>query len=236
MVNCLSCPTTTKMLFQLRWQTVRAAMIGGTAIAAVVAGQQSLGGLRALPLVKTIPSAIRMTQLVRGRIADGNGMLKVRCLNAVEVDLLLEPARTPPSRPLLLELRAWPCARRVHAQLRRHLSRWLRHGAPLIRWVQRRRTQVNFRWRTSSWQQPKIASSSVRIQNGGLSAKQAKLPCVSWCERVNDAEGRMREEFNGGLAKLRPKCIADGVNLRHGLKPAAPIVGATIPIVPSGCP
>ncbi len=225
----------TKMLFQLRWQTVRAAMIGVTAIVAVVTGQQSFAGAdnftgKDNPVRYPYDPACPW-----GRIADGNGML-VRCLVAAEVNQLLgTSAHVPPQAPpaagaasvasadAFTPVTATPVAPALRGTVR------VDSVGPAV---------------ADAGELPladkKLAVAKDRFiecanQNGGLSAKQAKVVVRFLVRERGRAEGVGVKSFNG-VSQAAAECIADVVNLRYVGYPAAPIVGATIPIVLSVAP
>jgi hypothetical protein len=72
-------------------------------------------------------------------------------------------------------------------------------------------------------------------QHGGLTAKQAKVVVRFLVRERGRAEG-VGVKSHSGLSLAAAQCIADVVNLRYVGYPAAPIVGATIPIVLSSQP
>lgn len=72
-------------------------------------------------------------------------------------------------------------------------------------------------------------------QNGGLSAKQAKVVVRFLVRERGRAEG-VSVKSQSGMSAAAAQCIAEVVNLRYVGYPAAPIVGATIPILLSTQP
>lgn len=72
-------------------------------------------------------------------------------------------------------------------------------------------------------------------QNGGLSAKQGKVVVRFLVRERGRAEG-VSVKSHSGMSAAAAQCIAEVVNLRYVGYPAAPIVGATIPILLSTQP
>jgi hypothetical protein len=72
-------------------------------------------------------------------------------------------------------------------------------------------------------------------QNGGLSSKQAKVVVRFLVRERGRAEG-VSVKSHSGMSPAAAQCIAEVVNLRYVGYPAAPIVGATIPVVLSAQP
>lgn len=72
-------------------------------------------------------------------------------------------------------------------------------------------------------------------RHGGLTAKRAKVVVRFLVRERGRAEG-VGVKSHSGMSMPAAQCIADVVNLRYVGYPAAPIVGATIPIVLSSEP
>jgi hypothetical protein len=72
-------------------------------------------------------------------------------------------------------------------------------------------------------------------QNGGLTSKQAKVVVRFLVRERGRAEG-VSVKSHSGMSAPAAQCIAEVVNLRYVGYPAAPIVGATIPVVLSAQP
>ncbi len=71
--------------------------------------------------------------------------------------------------------------------------------------------------------------------NGGLTSKQGKVVVRFLVRERGRAEG-VSVKSHSGMSAAAAQCIAEVVNLRYVGYPAAPIVGATIPIVLSAQP
>jgi hypothetical protein len=225
----------TKKLYQPRWQTLRAVLICGGAIVAVIAGRQSFAGADNPVRYPYDPAC------PWGRIADGNGML-VRCLLATESSQLMasshatRPVGAAPANGTIgapgtvggtgdafTPVEAAPPAVALKGNIR------VDSVGPAV---------------ADAGELPladkKLAVAKDRFvecvaKNGGLSSKQAKIVVRFLVRERGRAEGVGVKSFNG-VSQAAAECIADVVNLRYVGYPAAPIVGATIPIVLSVYP
>ena len=219
----------TKKLYQSRFQTLRAVLICGAAIVAVIAGQQSFAGADNPVRYPYDPAC------PWGRIADGNGML-VRCLVAAEASQLT--ASSDAVRPV------------AHAPTIGTVSATgdaftpVESAAPVAALKGNVRVDSVGPAVADAGELPladkKLAVAKDRFvecvtKNGGLSAKQAKVVVRFLVRERGRAEGVGVKSFSG-VSPAAAECIADVVNLRYVGYPAAPIVGATIPIVLSVTP
>lgn len=72
-------------------------------------------------------------------------------------------------------------------------------------------------------------------EHGGLTSKQGKVVVRFLVRERGRAEG-VSVKSHSGMSAAAAQCIAEVVNLRYVGYPAAPIVGATIPVVLSAQP
>lgn len=234
----------TKKLYQPRFKTllavlmravsarapfIRTVLICALAIVGVIVGQQSLAGADN-PIRYPYDPACPW-----GRIADGNGML-VRCLMAAEANELVAsggasqppPAQAPTSQTT-------PSAADAFTPVESAPTPALK-GAVRVESVGPAVADAG----ELPLADKKLAVAKDRFvecvtKNGGLSAKQAKVVVRFLVRERGRAEGVGVKSFNG-VTQSAAECIADVVNLRYVGYPAAPIVGATIPIVLSATP
>jgi hypothetical protein len=206
------------------------ALLGGL-VAVLVAGFQSVAGA-------DIPERYPYDPACPwGRIADGNGMM-VRCLEPNEAKQLLAlqgsakaaesgPAAQPPvaAPPPVASAPTAPDAAANKA------------GTKVV--VESVGPAV-----ADAGDLP-LAGSKLGLakdkyvqcvnQNGGLSSKQAKVVVRFLVRERGRAEG-VSVKSHSGMSAAAAQCIAEVVNLRYVGYPAAPIVGATIPVVLSAQP
>lgn len=172
-----------------------------------------------------------------GRVADGNGMM-VRCLQQNEAQQLLQVqgpvANEPPpakSAPAVSPSPAnTPSVERPVPPTRA--------GAVIVESVGPAVADAGDL--PVAGKQLSAASAKDKYvqcvnQHGGLTAKQAKVVVRFLVRERGRAEG-VGVKSHSGLSLAAAQCIADVVNLRYVGYPAAPIVGATIPIVLSSQP
>ncbi len=163
-----------------------------------------------------------------GRVADGNGML-VRCLQTTEAKQLLQlqgAAAPAPAIPAVSPGSA-PSASAVAAPEKRSpVSVIVESVGPAI---------ADAGDLPVAGKQLGLGSAKEKYvqcvnQHGGLTAKQGKVVVRFLVRERGRAEG-VGVKSHSGLSLPAAQCIADVVNLRYVGYPAAPIVGATIPIV-----
>ncbi len=200
-------------------------------VAALIVGLQSLAGADSperYPYDPVCPW---------GRLADGNGMM-LRCLEPNEAKQLLQipqgsgqssaaPGRVSPSPT---QTPTAPSANAPSAP----------SGAP-------ERTRATVRVESvgpaiadagdlpvAGKQLGSVSASEKYIQcvhgHGGLTTKRAKVVVRFLVRERGRAEG-VGVKSHTGMSLAAAQCIAEVVNLRYVGYPAAPIVGATIPIV-----
>lgn len=169
-----------------------------------------------------------------GRVADGNGML-VRCLQTTEAKQLLQiqpPAVTAVSpAPPVSPVHAPATSATAAPEKRSTTSVIVDSVGPAV---------ADAGDLPVAGKQLGLGSAKEKYvqcvnQHGGLSAKQAKVVVRFLVRERGRAEG-VGVKSHAGLSLAAAQCIADVVNLRYVGYPAAPIVGATIPIVLSAQP
>jgi hypothetical protein len=226
-INCLGYTAMKKKLYQPRWQNVRALSIYVAAIIVVIVGQQSFAGADN-PIRYPYDPACPW-----GRIADGNGML-VRCLASGEASQLMgtqEPTRTK-TEPTA----GAPSTGDAFVPVEPIGAAAVPKGAVRVDSVGPAVADAG----ELPLADKKLSVAKDRFvecanKNGGLSAKQAKVVVRFLVRERGRAEGVGVKSFSG-VSQAAAECIADVVNLRYVGYPAAPIVGATIPIVLSVAP
>lgn len=167
-----------------------------------------------------------------GRVADGNGMM-VRCLESGEAKSLLQmqgsvkPAEsTAPAGPSVPPVASEPAAAKPSTV----------SGKVVVESVGPAVADAGDLPLAGS----KLSSAKDKYvqcvaQNGGLSAKQGKVVVRFLVRERGRAEG-VSVKSHSGISAAAAQCIAEVVNLRYVGYPAAPIVGATIPILLSTQP
>jgi hypothetical protein len=220
-----------KKPYQPRWQTARAVLICGAALMAVIVGRQSFAGADNPVRYPYDPAC------PWGRIADGNGML-VRCLVAAEASQLAASSGVARGAA-----EASPVAGTGDAFTPVEPAA---SAAPVSAAVAKGGARVDLVGPAvaDAGELPladkKLAVAKDRFvecvnKNGGMMAKQGKVVVRFLVRERGRAEGVGVKSFNG-VSQAAAECIADVVNLRYVGYPAAPIVGATIPIVLSAAP
>lgn len=217
----------TMMLFQPRWRVWRAVLICGAAFVAVIAGRESLAGADNPVRYPYDPAC------PWGRIADGNGML-VRCLLAAEASQLMAPSAGS-QQPAVAPTGAASSAD-AFTPVAPSSSTSSMQGTVRVDSVGPAVADAG----ELPLADKKLAVAKDRFiecaqKNGGLTAKQAKVVVRFLVRERGRAEGVGVKSFIG-VSQAAAECIADVVNLRYVGYPAAPIVGATIPIVLSIAP
>lgn len=235
----------TKKLYQPRFKTqlavlmravsarvplMRTVVICTLAAVGVIVGQQSFAGADNPVRYPYDPAC------PWGRIADGNGML-VRCLMAAEANQLLASSAAPQTT------QPQPAATQTSGAASADAFTPVASTAPQAVKGAVRVESVGPAVADAGelpLADKKLAAANDRFvecvnKNGGLSAKQAKVVVRFLVRERGRAEGVGVKSFNG-VSQAAAECIADVVNLRYVGYPAAPIVGATIPIVLSATP
>lgn len=196
------------------------------AVAVLVVGSQSVAGA-------DIPERYPYDPACPwGRVADGNGMM-VRCLDPAEAKQLLQisgapasaaraeppqqPASSSPATPVAPEPKAVPTRIAVESV------------GPAVA------DAGELPLAGSKLGLAKDKFVQCAVQHGGLTAKQAKVVVRFLVREKGRAEG-VGIKSHAGVSLAAAQCIAEVVNLRYVGYPAAPIVGATIPIVLSAQP
>jgi hypothetical protein len=161
-----------------------------------------------------------------GRLADGHGML-IRCLEPSEATTLLErpPAKTPPagaqpSDPAKSSAAKPPAAKPAPASSDRVVVSNIgpaQADSGELPLAVKKLSLANDRY-----------VECVRA-NGGLTDKAARVVVRFLVRERGRAEG-VSVKSHQGLSLDAAKCIADVVDRRYVGYPAAPLVGATIPI------
>lgn len=171
-----------------------------------------------------------------GRVSDGNGMM-VRCLQQNEAQHLLQvqgPATQPPAAKSAPAVSPQPPG----ATSEERPVPPTRAGSVIVESVGPAVADAGDL--PVAGKQLSAASAQDKYvqcvnQHGGLTAKQAKVVVRFLVRERGRAEG-VGVKSHSGLSIAAAQCIADVVNLRYVGYPAAPIVGATIPIVLSSQP
>lgn len=152
-----------------------------------------------------------------GRLADGKGML-IRCLQPVEASALLERPSAKPAAPPPVEA---PAPKPTAAPPKGRVS--VSNIGPA---------------QADSGELPlavkKLSLAKDRYvecvnSHGGLSEKTARVVVRFLVRERGRAEG-VSVKSHQGMSAEAAKCIADVVDRRYVGYPAAPLVGATIPI------
>jgi hypothetical protein len=156
-----------------------------------------------------------------GRLADGHGML-IRCLEPAEASHLLQQPSAPAAKPATTSAAAGsaaPPAATSAANSKLTVSN--------IGPVQADSGELPLAVKKLSL--PKDRYIECVQRNGGLTASTAKVVVRFLVRERGRAEGVSVKSFQGVSAEAA-RCIADVVDRRYVGYPAAPIVGATIPI------
>lgn len=149
-----------------------------------------------------------------GRLADGNGMM-IRCLEPGEASTLLErPARKNPPAPASNPVPKPPPTA---------ASLSVTNVGP----VQADAGELPLAVKKLSLAKDRYVEC-VRT-NGGLSDKSARVVVRFLVRERGRAEG-VSVKSHQGMSPEAAKCIADVVDRRYVGYPAAPLVGATVPI------
>jgi hypothetical protein len=151
-----------------------------------------------------------------GRLADGHGML-IRCLDPAEATTLLEkPATKRPAPPPSAPAATAPAAPSASAVTVSNIGP-----------VQADSGELPLAVKKLSLAKDRYVEC-VRTK-GGLSAKNARVVVRFLVRERGRAEG-VSVKSREGMSAEAAKCIADVVDRRYVGYPAAPLVGATIPI------
>ena len=216
-------PTATSFLRCLSARAIRNLSLGALAFVGVGVGLQSIAGAdnpQRYPFDPACPW---------GRLGDGHGML-IRCLKPAEASQLLR-----------LDGSAQPSTKPAPSSDGAAVT-----PAPATQPSSAQRLQVDsvgpaiadageLPLAGSKLSLPKDRYIECVNKHGGLSAKQGKVVVRFLVRERGRAEG-VAVKSHSGMSADAAKCIADVVDRRYVGYPAAPIVGATLPIVMSVAP
>lgn len=180
-----------------------------------------------------------------GRVADGNGMM-VRCLDPNEAKQLLSVTGGGQTNEVLAPANVQPIASPTSAPGVSAPGSSVRPPAPDAAAKLGSKIVVDSVGpAVADAGELPLASSKLGLakdkfvqcvhQNGGLTSKQAKVVVRFLVRERGRAEG-VSVKSHSGMSAPAAQCIAEVVNLRYVGYPAAPIVGATIPVVLSAQP
>ncbi len=205
------------MLRQLRDFAAAAGAVGGLSLCATWAIADEPSGKERYPYDPACPW---------GRLADGHGML-LRCLQPEEATALL--AQAP---PLEAALSSAPGGEASASRARPAKPSAETAGPSAVAVSQVGPVSVDTG--DLPLAADKLSAAKDRyiqcvVKNGGLTAERAQVVVRFLVRERGRAEG-VSVQRHEGMSKAAASCIADVVDRRYVGYPAAPIVGATIPI------
>ena len=203
------------MLRQLRDFAAAAGAVGGLSMCATWAIADEPGGKERYPYDPACPW---------GRLADGHGML-LRCLQPQEATALLggdAPSPSPAREGGASASRSEPAPKPSADPVQPNPVAVSQVGP------------VSVDTGDLPLAADKLSSAKDRyiqcvVENGGLKAERARVVVRFLVRERGRAEG-VSVQRREGMSKAAALCIADVVDRRYVGYPAAPIVGATIPI------
>jgi hypothetical protein len=164
-----------------------------------------------------------------GRLADGHGML-IRCLEPAEASVLLESKLEVNTKPAAKKASGDEPADKSKAATTPEKGGGSKGGKLVVSNVGPAQADAGeLPLAAKKLGLPKDRYIDCVEKNGGLTADTAKVVVRFLVRERGRAEG-VSVKSRKGMSKAAAACIADVVDRRYVGYPAAPMVGATIPI------